>query len=210
MKLVVVSPPDDRPHESRVCRALFEAGMERYHLRKPLWTEAATAAWLEALPTRWRSRVVLHGHHGLCEALGACGVHFRDDDTAPTEPAGAHAFASRACHSAGAVAAALGRYDAVLVGPVFASRSKPGYGPMPERERDGLLGLLATRARTAKTEVIAIGGVDASSFERCHAMGFDGAAVLGALWNTPDPVAAFFTLKAAAESTNHHAEGSSP
>ena len=65
MKLVVVSPPDDRPDERRICRALFEAGLERYHLRKPAWSECATSAWLESLPRAWRSRVVLHGHHGL-------------------------------------------------------------------------------------------------------------------------------------------------
>lgn len=209
MKLVVVSPPDDHPHERMVCSALFEAGLERYHLRKPHWTEGDTSAWLESLPRAWRSRVVLHAHHGLCEALGAGGVHFRDDGNAPPDPRTTHAFASRACHSADAVTVALGRYHAVLMGPVFASHSKPGYGPLPWTERDKLRGLLATRTPTQqRTEVIAIGGIDASSLKQGHALGFDGVAVLGALWNGPDPVAAFLHLKAMADSTTHHPESS--
>jgi thiamine-phosphate pyrophosphorylase len=209
MKLVVISPPEDRVHERRVCLALFQAGLARYHLRKPHWSEAATSAWVEALPRQWRSRVVLHAHHGLRAPLGAGGVHFRDDGTAPTDP-GTHGFASRACHSAEAVAGALGRYHAVLVGPVFASHSKPGYGPLPWEERDKLRALLAARTPTQQgTEVLAIGGIDARSLPRCRAMGFDGAAVLGALWDAPDPVATFLDLQATADSTVHPTESSS-
>jgi thiamine-phosphate pyrophosphorylase len=209
MKLVVISPPDDRPHEQQVCLALFQAGLTRYHLRKPGWTEKATSAWLEALPRHWRSRVVLHAHHGLRDSLGAGGVHFRDDGTAPTDPT-PHGFASRACHSAEAMAMALGRYDAVLVGPVFASHSKPGYGPLPSEGLDRLRTLLAARTpMQQRTEVIAIGGIDALSLPRCRGMGFDGGAVLGALWDAPDPVATFLDLKATADSTVHPTEGSS-
>lgn len=208
MRLVVISPPDDRPHERLVCGALFDAGLERYHLRKPHWTESATSAWLESLPVGWRARVVLHGHHGLRAPLGVGGVHFRDDGTAPADPGALGAFASRSCHVAAAVAAALGRYHAVFIGPVFASRSKAGYGPMPGAERDRLRGLLAARTPAERTtEVIAIGGIDAASLGPCHAMGFDGAAVLGALWDAPDPVTAFLDLKAAADHPTHSTEG---
>jgi thiamine-phosphate pyrophosphorylase len=208
MKLVVISPPEDRVHEHRVCLALFQAGLARYHLRKPHWTEAATSTWLEALPRPWRSRVVLHAHHDLRARLGAGGVHFRDDGTAPTDPA-TGGFTSRACHSAEAVAGALGRYHAVLVGPVFASHSKPGYGPLPQEARDKLRALLAARTPAQqRTEVIAIGGIDARSLPRCRAMGFDGAAVLGAIWDAPDPVATFLDLKATADSTIHPTESS--
>jgi thiamine-phosphate pyrophosphorylase len=209
MRLVVISPADDRPDERQVCLALFQAGLARYHLRKPRWTERVTAAWLEALPAGWRSRVVLHAHHGLRDTLDAGGVHFRDDGTAPTQPT-THGFASRACHSTAAVATALGRYHAVLVGPVFASHSKPGYGPLAREELDRLQSLLAARTPAQqRTEVIALGGVDDLSLPRCRDMGFDGAAVLGALWDAPDPVAKFLDLKATADSTTHLTEGSS-
>jgi thiamine-phosphate pyrophosphorylase len=211
MRIVVVSPPDDRPGETEICRALFEAGLARYHLRKPAWTEVATRAWCEAMPPVWRSRIVLHGHHGLAR-LGMAGVHFRDDGRAPADPPASVRFSSRSCHDARTVSAALGRYAAVLVGPLFASRSKPGYGPMPEPQRADLHQLLRERTATQRqTEVIAIGGVDTDALAACAALGCDGAAVLGAVWDAPDPVAAFLELRAAAvpSASNHPSESRS-
>jgi thiamine-phosphate pyrophosphorylase len=201
MKLVVLSPPDDRADERKTVRALFEAGLERYHLRKPAWSADRTAGLLGALPLPWRRLVIVHSHHEVARTLGAGGIHFRDDDHAPEDPGlqkGAGGFASRSCHDVGTVRASFGRYDAVFVGPVFASLSKPGYGPMPPQARDELRTLLAARTKTERsTEVVALGGVTMQTLADCHTLGFDGAAVLGAVWDAPDPVAAFVTLKTA-------------
>jgi thiamine-phosphate pyrophosphorylase len=213
LRIVVISPPDDRADERALCCALFEAGVERYHLRKPAWTEAVTAAWLESLPEAWRRRVVLHTHHGLARELGAGGVHFRDDGAAPDAAATFVGFTSRSCHDVTGVQAALGRHHAVLMGPLFPSHSKPGYGPLPSRARDELRTLLVTRTQAQRTtEVIAIGGISAAVLNQCAALGFDGAAVLGALWDAPDPVAAFLDLgaTAAAITTAHTERRASP
>lgn len=65
---------------------------------------------------------------------------------------------------------------------------------MPE-----LAGLLcverSAHRRTAR--VYAVGGVTAERLGRCRELGFDGAAVLGAVWNAPDPVAALAAIRAA-------------
>jgi thiamine-phosphate pyrophosphorylase len=201
MKLVVVSPPEDRADEEEAVRALFEAGLVRYHLRKPDWAAERTAAFLASLPAPWRRRVILHGHHEVARRLDAGGIHFRDDERVPEDPRSHEpvaGFVSRSCHDVAAVSAALGPYDAVFIGPVFASQSKPGYGPMLPQTREKLRRLLATRSRAQRsTEVIALGGVAARTLPDCHALGFDGAALLGAVWGAPDPVAAFAALKAA-------------
>jgi thiamine-phosphate pyrophosphorylase len=201
MKLVVVSPPDDRVDEPETVRALFDVGLMRYHLRKPAWSAERTASLLMSLPPQWRRRVILHSHHEIARSLGAGGIHFRDDGHAPERPAlqtRADEFASRSCHDVATVRAAFGRYDAVFIGPLFASLSKPGYGPMPQQVRNELRDLLASRTQTQRsTGVVAIGGVTTETLADCHALGFDGAAVLGAVWDAPDPVAAFVELKTA-------------
>ena len=202
MKLVVLSPPDDRADEQETVEALFEAGLERYHLRKPTWSAERTAGLLGSLPPLWRRRVIAHGHHDIARSLGAGGIHFRDDGRAPEDPGlqkGTGGFASRSCHDVGTVRASLGRYDAVFIGPVFASLSKPGYGPMQPQARDALRTLLAARTKPQRsTEVVALGGVTMHTLADCHVLGFDGAAVLGAVWDAPDPVAAFVALNTAA------------
>jgi len=47
--------------------------------------------------------------------------------------------------------------------------------------------------------VLAIGGVTAERLGRCGELGFDGAAVMGAVWNGPDPVRAFAGILSASE-----------
>lgn len=197
MRIVVVSPPGDSLNEQRWVSALLDAGLERYHLRKPAWPEVRTASWLESLPKRYRGRIVLHTHHSLARRFGVLGVHFPDQD-GPPERATAHAatFRSRSCHDLVAVERALGRFAAIFLGPVFSSFSKPGYGPMPEKALRGVSKLLAqrTQARTA-TEVIAIGGIARERLAECADLGFDGVAVIGAVWGARDPLAEFLSLQ---------------
>ena len=69
---------------------------------------------------------------------------------------------------------------------------------MLPQDRDELRTLLATRTATQRsTEVVALGGITAQTLPDCQALGFDGAALLGAVWDASDPVAAFMALKTA-------------
>ena len=198
MRVVVVSPPDGNADGVSAVEAMFVAGLERYHLRKPAWNEQQTAAWLEATPARWRGRIVLHGHHEVAKAFRA-SVHLPDDggtalDAPPRVPKGC--VVSRSCHDLASVRRALGRYDAVFFGPVFSSLSKPGYGPSPHETFEGLRILLATRTQAERrTEVVALGGVTSRHLAQCRRLGFDAVAVLGAVWQALDPCAAFVNLR---------------
>jgi thiamine-phosphate pyrophosphorylase len=44
-----------------------------------------------------------------------------------------------------------------------------------------------------------LGGIEASRIRDCEALGFDGVAALGGVWNAPDPVAAFRALQSACQ-----------
>lgn len=129
-------------------------------------------------------------------------------DTTPEESVGrgrrtppdAHGvFSSRACHDLTGLRAALGRVDAVLFGPVLHSISKRDHGP-GAWDRGELRRLLAGRTeRERRTAVYALGGVTAANLGEARALGFDGVAVLGSVWQAADPVAAFRELQAAAK-----------
>lgn len=198
MKIVVVSPPDEHADEQRWVSDLLAAGLERYHVRKPGWSAERTADFVASLPSPLHGRLVLHAHPGLAQRFDLLGLHARDGlDEAAARPG--TCFRSRACHDPAAVERALGNHSAVFFGPVFASLSKPGYGPAPEATLRVLARILARRdCRRAATEVLAIGGVTAEGLARCKDLGFDGAAVLGAVWDSPDPLAAYLALEATA------------
>jgi thiamine-phosphate pyrophosphorylase len=209
MKLVVISPEHDEPRERAVLGELFAAGLERYHVRKPDWSREKLETWLRALPAEWRARVVVHTHHELVAPLGLRGVHFRDENPVGCELARAagvpasgrptqtnRSFISRSCHDLATLRVAFGRYDSVFFGPVFPSLSKPGYGPSEKFSAAAISSLLVARtAADRRTTVLALGGITAETAPRALALGFDGVAVLGAIWQAVDPVRALTELQ---------------
>lgn len=189
MKLVVISPPSDEPREAAVLASLVASGLERYHVRKPDWSRAQLEAWLQPLDPPVRARLVLHQHHELVATYGLLGRHWRDAAAAPAVPPRDGGFTSRSCHDLKTLAAALGHYDAVFFGPLFPSISKPGHGATSTLPLAALTALLATRSPAERrTTVIALGGITPSRLARVGELGFDGAALLGALWEAPAPL----------------------
>jgi thiamine-phosphate diphosphorylase len=118
-------------------------------------------------------------------AIPAAGLHLAAADPLP-EPA--PALLGRSCHSRGEVRAAAAegcRY--VTLSPVFATASKPGYGPA--------LGPAALGGHPLP--VWALGGVDAGNAGACLRAGAAGVAVMGAVMRARDPAAEVSRLNAA-------------
>ena len=127
------------------------------------------------------------GDIDLAADLGADGVHLGGGSGAipdrvgrARERLGAHALIGLSAHSiAEAAAAAAGGADYATLSPIFASASKPGYGPA--------LGLEALRAGAAHLSTVALGGVTASTVGPCRAAGAAACAVMGAVMAAADP-----------------------
>jgi thiamine-phosphate pyrophosphorylase len=228
VKLIVISPENEDPREQPVLADLFAAGLVSYHLRKPTWTRGQLAGWLHALAPRFHPRIVLHTHHDLAADFPLAGLHHREAnepichlisdkfgsnevlDKKGEKPVcnllsdkfsevGSGLLRSRAVHDLATLKGSLESYHRLLVSPVFPSFSKPGYGPSEKLPDAGLRAALALPRRA---EVIALGGIDVSRIAACRELGFDGVAVLGAMWQADDPVLAFEQLiRAAAEVT---------
>src|SRR2546423_5046506 len=98
VKLVVISPENDVPLESETVSALIQAGLERYHLRKPTWTRANFERWFNEWPYGRRDCFVLHAQHDLVGTLKLGGRHWRDDGNAPLTPRRGDGLTSRSCH----------------------------------------------------------------------------------------------------------------
>lgn len=104
----------------------------------------------------------------------------------------------KSCHSlAAARDAQEAGADYVTLSPVFATGSKPGYGPALG---PAVLEAAAARLRPAGCRLLALGGVTAETIGACRAAGADGAAVMGAVMAARDPAAAAAALIAAWES----------
>lgn len=200
MQIVVVSPESADNREIPVMEGLFEAGLPRYHVRKPGWSAPELGSWMTGLPQAWRPRLFVHGHPELAAALGLGGWHERDRGQ---EGGGA---AGRSCHDLLSLRRRLPAYGTLFFGPVFESLSKRGYGPRPGFPWDELAALLTAGRPRPGARVLAIGGVNAGGLARCRELGFDGAAVLGAVWGSADPLRAYLEIRdAAGQEVVHHA-----
>jgi thiamine-phosphate pyrophosphorylase len=204
MKLVIISPEGYEPREHAVLAQLFAAGLVRYHVRKPWLAVHELSNFVRVVPEQWRSRLVLHQHHDLAAEFGCGGVHFKDSE-GRARPLGAprfsdgpagrpYLFTSRSCHDLAGLDVALGLYDSVFFSPVFPSISKQGYCPTIDLET--VAERLSRRTmEEQKTEIIALGGITPENCARCMELGFDGVAVLGALWQAVEPLKVFEALQ---------------
>jgi thiamine-phosphate pyrophosphorylase len=143
---------------------------------------------------RWRAMVSIHHDYDAALTAGAKGVHLPRDGAIQEARhfLGETAVIGSSAHDRNEAqrAVALGA-DYVTLSPIFASRSKPGYGPT--------LGLdeLAAIAKTLPIPIYALGGVDASNAAQCLAAGAAGVAVMGAAMRSADPESAIRAIMSA-------------
>jgi thiamine-phosphate pyrophosphorylase len=77
----------------------------------------------------------------------------------------------------------------VTLSPIFASASKPGYGPAIGLET------LADTARQSPIPIIALGGItDQCRLQACLERGAAAVAVMGAIMHAADPAATMVEL----------------
>jgi thiamine-phosphate pyrophosphorylase len=195
--LTAPAAPAALPHEPRLLTELLAAGLPRLHLRKPGWPAAQLEALIRALPPQFHGRLVLHAYPHLVRQYRLGGLHL----TASQRAAAARRPAllpgqtlSTSFHSLAEISGHRRRYDYVFLSPIFDSISKAGY--------DSAFDLAAVTAFLQKLAgrvgyrplVLALGGVDSQNITSVQQAGFAGAAVLGSVWGSAEPVAAFQRL----------------
>lgn len=163
-----------------VIAAVVEAGARAVMLREKDLNETRRARLAEHL------RQLLEPVDGQLIIAGPRGeaVHLSAHDAFPLHRP---RLVGRSCHSADEVAAASHEAcDYVTISPVFATASKPGYGPALGPQ--GLAALTATAP-----PAFALGGVRPADVASCLAAGASGVAVMGPLMRTPQLVAHYLS-----------------
>ncbi|MEM6725495.1 MAG: thiamine phosphate synthase, partial [Bacteroidota bacterium] len=167
----------------------FQQGLERLHLRKPLYSEAEHAEYLNQFTPEELERIVIHQYYDQSLRFPVRGIHLKERDRIkclekPAWFAGYH-IVSAAFHDPVALMNHRQWLEYAFISPVFDSISKTGYSS-PFQEMDW-----ATLNEFSRFPVIALGGVDSDKMEFLQAQQFAGVAVLGAIWQAPDPLTAF-------------------
>ncbi|HBR93845.1 MAG TPA: hypothetical protein DEA90_06735 [Opitutae bacterium] len=184
MRVIAVSPESKYANEADVIVRLLQAGLMRYHVRKPSWTLADCAELLDAVPAEWHARISLHQHHVLAESY-AVGMHYKDGMAVDHALLGGR-ICSRSLHRIDELETLLKQVDYAFLSPVFQSITKHAYGPS-WTEAD----LATSLSGACAAKLYALGGITVANAARAIAYGFEGVVVHGSLWQAADPLEAF-------------------
>lgn len=179
---VIISSPGFIPGEAAVINQLFQEGLPVLHLRKPGCTEGALRDLLEAIYPGHYNKIALHQHHHLAYDYGIKRLHLpeqlRRDTTIDWSPGITY---STSVHSEAAYQQLSTGFAYTFFGPVSDSISKEGYKAIE----------YSKPVRSHDVKRIAIGGIHEENCLQLLKEGFDGVALLGAIWNGEDPVRTF-------------------
>ncbi|MCC5838751.1 MAG: thiamine phosphate synthase [Opitutales bacterium] len=199
LDLLVITPPEDLNGETDTLVSLVEAGLTAIHVRKPHHRPADLEKWLTRLPPLLRPHTVVHGPPEMARGFALAGWHERDRGLEPFRPSPPDTplgLRSGAVHTVEGLRSALDAFDRVLFSPVYPSISKPGYGPTEPAQRKAVSTLLKQGpCGSRRARVFALGGITPDKLDQLRSWGFDGGALLGAIWLSPDPVAAFLEFQ---------------
>lgn len=212
MELIVISKPSFFKGEAQLINELFDLGMQRFHLRKESADQRAYELLLREINPCYLERIALHQFHELAVDFDIHRLHFKEKERI----AGRHldflkkadTILSTSIHSIIHLPDLI-HFKYTFFGPVFQSISKKDYpGMIPaDFKLPQNAGLKASQRGVenlspSMTKVIALGGITDSKISQLQQMNFDGAAVLGALWNAPElAVPNFKKIKQACQTT---------
>ena len=175
MKLILLSTPDFFVEEDIIINALFEEGLDLFHLRKPNTEPIYSERLLTLIPQQWHNQIVVHNHFYLVDEFGLRGIHRTGNDQ--VLPQNYHGTQSRSCHSLEELRHRQDM-DYVFLSPVFDSITYPerhaAYSSQQLHD--------ATRAGLIDRKVMAAGGVNSDTLPLLGDYGFGGAVILGDLW----------------------------
>ncbi|WP_134088929.1 thiamine phosphate synthase [Olivibacter sp. XZL3] len=185
MRLIVISPESFIQNESQIVNKLFELGLECLHIRKPNADIESVRKFIRTIDFSFHPNLIVHCHLPLFEEFEIAGIHLKAQELNRHKEA--RGIISTSTHSIDELIALDRPGLQLFISPVFESISKTGY----YSESD----LLKAGSICRQGQFIALGGISDQNICRIKREGFDGAAVLGHLWQTRSPVANFIHLK---------------
>jgi thiamine-phosphate pyrophosphorylase len=192
--LVITDRRQASSHVLDIAAKALEAGCRWLSLREkdlPPADQATLLRDLLAQAERCQAKVTLHGDPALARLSRIHGVHLSagSDVVEARNLLGEDTLIGLSIHSMDDAQAVDGKaLDYVIAGPVYATDSKPGYGPAL-----GPVGL-ALLVKACPAPVIAIGGIRAENVPDCLAAGAAGVAVMGGVMRAKDPAEAVAQL----------------
>jgi thiamine-phosphate pyrophosphorylase len=176
--------------DRQTAEALLTNGLDFLYWRRP-----SDPALPKQLPASVQASVLLPANQAN-EVTAPFRWHLTDT-ARQRRPYGQPGAFSTSIHTLSEWSSLAGQVELVFYSPVFPSISKPGYGPSIGLEEITRQIRTIRKQQTTLPLLIGLGGVNADNVAQVRQAGFDGAAVMGALWQPPDALDALNQLQQA-------------
>lgn len=183
--IILISNSAPVKDEHKIISQIFDEGLEIFHLRKKEYPESELRTFIGNIPEEHWQKIVLHSHYHLAGEYGLRGIHVPHNFNGKA----ASGTLSVSFHSPEEILKSELPFDYGFLSPVFDSISKEGYKSRFNADE------LKLFLKDTKAKIIALGGIDEDKIETVREMGFSGIALLGAVWQSQQPVTKFKQIK---------------
>jgi thiamine-phosphate pyrophosphorylase len=186
--IIVITHEDLISHEIDTINEMFRAGLDLLHIRKPFINDEEMKLLINGIDQGFHSKLVLHSHYEVGKLYAISRFHVREADRIN----GLYRLKIEEGNTISTSVHQIKDYNMLgndwqysFISPVFPSISKKGYGQDTKIMED------LTYRNNIYVKLIALGGIDENTIKKVFQAGADGAAFLGAIWNSSTPVDTF-------------------
>lgn len=184
--IIVITPEELVENETKIIDKLFQEGLDLLHLRKPFINEDEMTDFIQRIDSKFHSQLVLHSYYNLAEIFNISRFHFREIDRLNNlYKSFTDKIISTSVHDIEAFNELNEEWEYAFISPVFPSISKKGYG-----ENSNVLSEIKNR-ENQNVKLIALGGINEKNMHKVFENRIDGAALLGAIWESDEPLRVF-------------------
>lgn len=189
--LIVVTSENNIPDEALWINQMFQNGLKYLHLRKPGFAIHAYQNLIDQIESQYHRKIMIHEHHELCIKYGLRGIHIPEYsrkqiaqlDTYVNEYYAQDFVVSSSFHDIDSIQQFQIHLDYYLLSPVFDSVSKKGYSGKEFNVLD------------QERLIVGLGGIHTDNISDTLQLGYQGVAVLGSIWEHPDPLQSFQNIQ---------------
>ena len=193
--ILLLSPEQDIAYEAEILNRLFNLGLTSFHLRNPKWSLEQVEQILNNVPAEFHNRIVLHSHFELTDKFELKGIHLNEANKKLISQFVQYPIISASFHSVDDIKENTFPYQYIFLGPIFNSISKAGYKSTFELSVVADELALMKKKNPSLPKVIALGGINSDNISKVKSAGFSGAAILGAVWQSSDPLKALAEIR---------------
>lgn len=185
--IIVITPEEMINNETVIINQLFQEGLDLLHIRKPFINDEKMTDFINKINSKFHHQLVLHSHYELGEKYSISRFHFREADRLNGfyKSYSKDKIISTSVHDIEAFNSLDSQWEYSFVSPVFPSISKKGYG-----ENTTILDDIKKRDNF-NVKLIALGGICENNIQQTFDHGVDGIALLGAIWESNEPLQIF-------------------